>query len=99
MTTPRSTRVAFWAAFSRILTIAIFAQSFFAGVFLSGELWGRDAHRVNASIAVTVTLIAGIVALMIWLIPKVWRFIVSLIHKVVGLFDRSSPPSRPRADV
>ena len=64
MAEPRSTRVAFWAAFSQLLTIAIFAQSFFAGVFLSGEVWGRDAHRVNAMIVVTVTLIAGIVALI-----------------------------------
>ena len=64
MNQPRSTRVAFWTAFARILPIAIFAQSFFAGVFLSGKVWGRDAHRVNATIVVTVTLIAGIVALI-----------------------------------
>ena len=64
MTTPHSPRIAFWAAFSRVLPIAIFAQSFFAGVFLSGKIWGRDAHRMNATILVTVTLIAGVVALI-----------------------------------
>ena len=75
MTTPRSTRVAFWAAFTRILTIAIFAQSFFAGVFLSGELWGRDAHRVNASIAVTVR---GLPPLVPYMTPSTTSGVLSL---------------------
>ena len=56
--------IKFWAVFTRVLLIAIFAQSFFAGVFLSGEGWGRTAHRVNASILVIVTLLAGVAALI-----------------------------------
>jgi len=56
--------IKFWALFTRILLIAIFAQSFFAGVFLSGEGWGRTAHRANASLLVIVTLLAGVVALI-----------------------------------
>jgi hypothetical protein len=51
-----------WVAFTRLLVIAVYAQSIFAGLFLSGETWGRTAHRVNASVLVAGTLLAGIVA-------------------------------------
>jgi hypothetical protein len=53
-----------WRWFARILFLATFAQSFFAGVFLSGDAWGRDAHRTMAETLVAVTLLAGIVALV-----------------------------------
>ena len=70
------------------------SASFGEELAVGAVLWLAFTHPIAALIVLVI-----IVALMIWLIPKVWRFIVSLIHKVVGLFDRSSPPSRPRADV
>ncbi len=55
---------ALWAALARLLTIAVFAQSIFAGVFLSGEGWGRTAHRLTAYGLVAITLAAGVVAMV-----------------------------------
>ncbi len=52
-----------WAALARVLMIAVFAQSIFAGIFLSGEGWGRAVHRITAFGLVAMTLAAGIVAL------------------------------------
>jgi hypothetical protein len=49
---------------ARLLMIFVFAQSFFAGVFLSGESWGREAHRYTAFGLVGVTLLAGLVAVV-----------------------------------
>lgn len=58
----RPAGVAAWAALARLLMIAVFAQSIFAGVFLSGEGWGRTAHRLTAYGLVATALITGIVA-------------------------------------
>jgi hypothetical protein len=52
-----------WIVFARLLLLATYAQSIFAGVFLSGKIWGRDAHEMNAGILVTVSFIAGALAL------------------------------------
>ncbi len=53
-----------WAALARVLMIAVFAQSIFAGIFLSGEGWGRAFHRFTAYGLVAMTLAAGIVAVV-----------------------------------
>jgi hypothetical protein len=52
-------RVRAWIVFSRLLLLATYAQSIFAGVFLSGKIWGRDAHEMNAGILVTMSFFAG----------------------------------------
>jgi hypothetical protein len=59
-------------------------------------LWLAFTHPIAALIVLLV-----IVALMIWLIPKLWRFIISLIRRTLGLFARphSPPPTSHRADV
>lgn len=62
-TPQRSGRITGWIIFARLLLIAVYAQSIFAGVFLSGKIWGRDAHEMNAGILVMVSFIAGALAL------------------------------------
>lgn len=52
-----------WIAFTRLLTLAVFAQTIFAGLLLSGEVWGRAAHRATALGLVAAALLGGIVAL------------------------------------
>lgn len=51
-----------WSVLTRLLVVAVFTQSIFAGVLLSGEGWGRTAHGITALALVAVTLIAGIAA-------------------------------------
>jgi hypothetical protein len=53
-----------WIAIARLLMIAVFAQSIFAGLILSGESWGRTAHRLTAFGLITATVLAGIAALL-----------------------------------
>ena len=53
-----------WILISRLLMLAVFAQSIFAGLLLSGEAWGRTAHRATAFGLITAALLAGIVALI-----------------------------------
>ena len=48
--------------FTRLLVVAVFTQSIFAGALLSGQGWGRIAHGITALVLVAVTLGAGIVA-------------------------------------
>jgi len=59
----RSGQIIGWIIFARLLLIAVYAQSIFAGIFLSGKIWGRDAHEMNAGILVTVSFVAGALAL------------------------------------
>jgi hypothetical protein len=47
---------------TRLLVVAVFTQSIFAGVLLSGEGWGRTAHGITALALVAVTLGAGAAA-------------------------------------
>jgi hypothetical protein len=47
---------------TRLLVVAVFTQSIFAGVLLSGEGWGRTAHGITALALVGITLGAGIAA-------------------------------------
>jgi hypothetical protein len=61
MVMTRSTARA-WSLFTRLLVVAVFTQSIFAGVLLSGEDWGRTAHGITALGLVALTLAAGIAA-------------------------------------
>jgi len=56
-------------------------------------LWLAFTHPIAALIVLVLIL-----ALMIWLIPKIWRFIFALVRRVAALFGRESQRSR-RADV
>lgn len=58
--TPSAARA--WSVLTRLLVVAVFSQSIFAGALLSGEGWGRTAHGIMALSLVGVTLGAGIVA-------------------------------------
>jgi hypothetical protein len=51
-----------WMAVSRLLLLAVYSQSIFAGFYLSGKSWGRDAHRGMAFTLVTVTFALAILA-------------------------------------
>jgi hypothetical protein len=51
-----------WIVVTRLLMILIFLQSVFAGLLLSGEGWGRTAHRLTAYGLVAATLLAGVAA-------------------------------------
>ena len=53
-------------------------------------LWLAIAHPVLALV-----VIALLVALTLWLIPKVWRLLRAIVHRVVAWFDRS-PGTSPR---
>ena len=70
------------------------SASFGEEIAVGTVLWLAFTHPIAALIVLLV-----IVALMIWLIPKLWRFIRSLIGKTLGLFARSPSPPSHRADV
>jgi hypothetical protein len=57
---PSAARV--WSVLTRLLLVAVFTQSIFAGVLLSGGGWGRTAHAITALALVAVTLGAAIAA-------------------------------------
>lgn len=83
---PQSNLVKGWAVFARLLLLAVYAQSIFAGVFLSGKIWGRDAHEMNAGILVMVSFVAGAVALFtLREVSGGRRFAVSMLGFAVGL--------------
>ena len=58
-------------------------------------LWLAFAHPIAALI-----VLALIVLLMIWLIPKVWRFLRAMVRKLTGVRSAGSqPPTSHGADV
>jgi hypothetical protein len=57
-------------------------------------LWLAFAHPIAA-----LAVIAALVVLMIWLIPKVWRFIRALLAKVTGTPVRADGTTGRSADV
>jgi hypothetical protein len=57
-------------------------------------LWLAFAHPVAALV-----VLGLLVLLMLWLIPKVWRFIRALIRKVTGTSAHPATASRRGADV
>ncbi len=70
------------------------SASFGEDLAVGTVLWLAFTHPIAALIVLVV-----IIALMIWLVPKIWRFIISLMRKAVGLFDRSAARPSRRADV
>jgi hypothetical protein len=75
-----------WTIFARLFLIAIYAQSIFAGVFLSGKVWARDAHETNAGILVMVSFIAGALALFsLRDVSGGRRYAISMLALAVGI--------------
>jgi hypothetical protein len=65
------------------------AASFGEELAVGTVLWLAFTHPVAALV-----VIAVLTGLLIWLIPKVWRMILRIIHHVLGWFGE-----RPRSDV
>jgi len=71
------------------------AASFGEDLAVGTVIWLAFAHPVAALIVV-----ALLVAFMVWLIPKVWRFVRALISRVTGVSARDDRGgARRRADV
>ena len=70
------------------------AASFGEELAVGTVLWLAFAHPIAALI-----VLGLLVLLMIWLIPKLWRFIRTLIRKVTGMSPRPADPSGRNADV
>jgi len=70
------------------------AASFGEELAVGTVLWLAFAHPIAALI-----LLGLLVLLMIWLIPKVWRFIRTLLEKVTGASARSGGTTGRSADV
>ena len=70
--------------------ISNWAASFAEDLAVGTVLWLAFAHPVVALI-----VLAVLVALMIWLIPKVWRMIRRLAQRVQSWFDTSSRRPAP----
>ena len=72
------------------------SASFGEELAVGAVLWLAFTHPMAALVVLLI-----IVALMIWLIPKLWRFIRSLLRKAFGLVahPHSPPPTNHRADV
>jgi len=68
------------------------AASFGEDLAVGTVLWLAFTHPIAALI-----VLAALVALMIWLIPKLWRFIRALLRKVTG--EGPGPVPKSRADV
>jgi uncharacterized protein DUF4126 len=68
------------------------AASFGEELAVGTVLWLAFAHPI-----VALVVLAGLVALMIWLIPKLWRFIRALLRKLTG--EGAGPVPKSRADV
>ena len=70
------------------------AASFGEDLAVGTLLWLAFTHPVAA-----LAVLAVLVLLMIWLIPKVWRFIRMLIGKMTGMARGSGPTTGRGADV
>ena len=70
------------------------SASFGEDLAVGTVLWLAFTHPIAALIVLVLIL-----ALMIWLIPKIWRFIFALIRKVAALFGRPDSRRSGRADV
>jgi hypothetical protein len=68
------------------------AASFGEELAVGTVLWLAFAHPI-----VALVVLAVLVALMIWLIPKLWRFIRALLRKLTG--EGAGPVPKSRADV
>ena len=63
------------------------AASFGEELAVGTVLWLAFAHPVAA-----LAVLAVLVLLMLWLIPKVWRFLKSILERIAGAFG--TPPGR-----
>jgi hypothetical protein len=70
------------------------AASFGEELAVGTVLWLAFTHPIAALV-----VIAALVALMIWLIPKLWRFIRLLFAKITGAFARGDGGRSRGADV
>jgi len=70
------------------------AASFGEELAVGTVLWLAFAHPIAA-----LAVIAALVVLMIWLIPKVWRFIRALFAKITGTTLRADGNTGQSADV
>ena len=68
------------------------AASFGEDLAVGTVLWLAFTHPI-----VALVVLAALVAVMIWLIPKLWRFIRALLRKVTG--EDAGPLPKSRADV
>ena len=66
------------------------AASFGEDLAVGTVLWLAFAHPIAALV-----VLALLVVLMIWLIPKVWRMIRHIVHRIGGWFGASSGRSTP----
>ena len=69
------------------------AASFGEELAVGTMLWLAFTHPIAAGI-----VLLAIVVFMIWLIPKVWRFIGRMIRRVTGGMSSSAPPLGDAAD-
>jgi hypothetical protein len=69
-----------------LLLLAVYSQSIFAGFYLSGKTWGRDAHRGMAFTLVAVTFALAIVAfIQLKEAANGPRFAAALLALAIGL--------------
>jgi hypothetical protein len=66
------------------------AASLTEDVAVGGLLWLAFAHP-----AVALVVLAALVALVIWLLPKVWRVLRRMFSRISGWFAGSAGPARP----
>ena len=71
--------------------VAEYEYTSFGEEFAVGTvLWLAFAHPVTALV-----VLAMLVLLMLWLIPKVWRMLRKLVDRAIGWIDRSHRPTGP----
>jgi hypothetical protein len=67
------------------------AASFGEELAVGTVLWLAFAHPIAALV-----VLALLVGLMVWLIPKVWRLVAALLRRVTGTSPRADDnPNRP----
>lgn len=75
-----------WKGVARLLLLAVYSQSIFAGVYLSGKSWGRDAHRGMAYTLVVVTFALAIAAFVaLREVENGPRFAFALLGLAIGI--------------
>jgi hypothetical protein len=70
------------------------AASFGEELAVGTMLWLAFAHPIAALV-----VLALLVVLMVWLIPKVWRFVAALLGRVTGASQRTDDNAKRPADV